>query len=48
MNGLNRGNFLTAWWSVTFSRLAIFVTVLSFSLIGDSLQDAYDPKLRER
>ncbi len=48
MIGLNRGNFLTAWWSVTFPGLAIFVTVLSFSLIGDGLQDAYNPKLRGR
>ena len=48
MIGLNRSNFLTAWWSVTFPGLAIFVTVLSFSLIGDGLQDAYNPKLRGR
>ena len=48
MIGLNRGNFLTAWWSVTVPGLAIFVTVLSFSLIGDGLQDAYNPKLRGR
>ena len=48
MIGLNRGNFLTSWWSVTFPGLAIFVTVLSFSLIGDGLQDAFNPKLRGR
>ncbi len=48
MIGLNRGNFLTAWWSVTFPGLAIFVTVLSFSLIGDGLQDAFNPKLKGR
>ncbi len=48
MIGPNRGNFLTAWWSVTFPGLANFVTVLSFSLIGDGLQDAYNPKLRGR
>ena len=48
MIGLNRGNFLTAWWSVTFPGLAIFATVLSFSLIGDGLQDTYNPKLRGR
>jgi peptide/nickel transport system permease protein len=33
---------------VTFPGLAIFVTVLSISLIGDGLQDAFNPKLRER
>ncbi|MYD32552.1 MAG: ABC transporter permease [Acidimicrobiales bacterium] len=48
MIGLNRSNFLTAWWSVTFPGLAIFATVLSFSLIGDGLQDTYNPKLRGR
>jgi len=46
--GLNRANFLTSWWTVTFPGLAIFVTVLSFSLIGDGLQDAFNPKLRGR
>ena len=48
MIGLNRSNFLTSWWTVTFPGLAIFVTVLSFSLIGDGLQDAFNPKLRGR
>ncbi len=48
MIGLNRGNFLNAWWTVTFPGLAIFITVLSFSLIGDGLQDAFNPKLRGR
>ena len=48
MIGLNRANFLTAWWAVTFPGLAIFATVLSFSLIGDGLQDAFNPKLRGR
>ncbi len=48
MIGLNRSNFLSAWWTVTFPGLAIFATVLSFSLIGDGLQDAFNPKLRGR
>lgn len=48
MIGLNRSSFLTSWWTVTFPGLAIFVTVLSFSLIGDGLQDAFNPKLRGR
>ena len=48
MMGLNRANFLTSWWTVTFPGMAIFVTVLSFSLIGDGLQDAFNPKLRGR
>jgi peptide/nickel transport system permease protein len=48
MIGLNRQTFLNGWWTVTFPGLAIFATVLSFSLIGDGLQDAYNPKLRGR
>jgi peptide/nickel transport system permease protein len=48
MIGLNRQTFLNGWWTVTFPGLAIFSTVLSFSLIGDGLQDAFNPKLRGR
>lgn len=48
MIGSNRQNFLAAWWTVTFPGIAIFLTVLSFSLIGDGLQDAFNPKLRGR
>lgn len=48
MIGLNRPTFLNSWWTVTFPGLAIFFTVLSFSLIGDGLQDAFNPKLRGR
>ena len=46
--GQNRGSVLGGWWTVTFPGLAIFATVLSFSLIGDGLQDAFNPKLRGR
>lgn len=48
MIGLNRPTFLTSWWTITFPGLVIFITVLSFSLIGDGLQDAFNPKLRGR
>lgn len=48
MIGLNRPSFLNGWWTVTFPGIAIFLTVLSFSLIGDGLQDAFNPKLRGR
>jgi len=46
--GNNRGYILEAWWTVTFPGLTIFLTVLSISLIGDGLQDAFNPKLRGR
>jgi peptide/nickel transport system permease protein len=48
MIGSNRSYILDAWWGVTFPGVAIFLTVLSISLIGDGLQDAFNPKLRER
>ena len=35
-----------AWWLLTFPGLAILVTVLAFSLMGDGLRDALDPKLK--
>ena len=35
-----------AWWLVTFPGLAIFLTVMGFNLLGDSLRDFFDPKLR--
>jgi peptide/nickel transport system permease protein len=48
MIGSNRAYILDAWWPVTFPGLAIFLTVFSVSLIGDGLNDAFNPKLRER
>lgn len=46
--GVNRPQILEAWWPVTFPGLAIFITVLAVSLIGDGLNDAFNPKLRQR
>lgn len=48
MIGANREYILDAWWPVTFPGLAIFFTVFAISLIGDGLNDAFNPKLRER
>jgi len=48
MIGANREYILSAWWPVTFPGLAIFLTVFAVSLIGDGLNDAFNPKLRER
>jgi peptide/nickel transport system permease protein len=39
-----RGFIETAWWMGVFPGLAIFVTVLSFNLVGDALRDALDPR----
>jgi peptide/nickel transport system permease protein len=35
-----------AWWPAVFPGLAMFLTVLSFNLIGDGLRDYMDPKKR--
>lgn len=48
MIGNNRRNILECWWAVTFPGAAIFVTVLAVSLIGDGLNDAFNPKLHLR
>ncbi len=46
--GSNRDYVIDAWWTVTIPGLAIFFTVLGLSLIGDGLNDALNPNLRER
>jgi len=46
MIGSSRVYLRQAWWTVTFPGLAIFVTVLSLSLVGDWLNDFLDPKNR--
>ena len=48
MIGSSRPYVLTSWWAVTLPGAAIFITVLAVSLIGDGLNDALNPKLRER
>ena len=35
----------SAWWLTLFPGLAILVTVLSYNLLGQGLQDAFDPRL---
>jgi peptide/nickel transport system permease protein len=46
--GNNRDYILDAWWPVTLPGIAIFVTVLAVSLVGDGLNDALNPRFRER
>lgn len=38
------GRFI--WWLTIYPGLAIFLTVFSYNLIGESMRDALDPKLR--
>jgi peptide/nickel transport system permease protein len=35
-----------AWWITTFPGLAILMTVIAFNLLGDSLRDALDPRVK--
>ncbi|MGN5478899.1 ABC transporter permease [Cupriavidus basilensis] len=48
MIGNSRDQIFEAWWSVMFPGMAIFLTVLSICLVGDGLNDALNPKLRQR
>jgi peptide/nickel transport system permease protein len=38
----------SAWWICTFPGIAILLTVLGINLIGDGLNEALNPRLRER
>ena len=46
--GSNRVYILDATYTVTFPGIAIIITVLAISLVGDGLNDALNPKLRSR
>ncbi len=35
------------WWLILFPGMGVFLTVLAYNLIGEGLQDATDPRLRE-
>jgi peptide/nickel transport system permease protein len=39
-----RTYILDQWWIATFPGLAIFVVVLAFNLVGDTLRDIFDPR----
>src|SRR5690606_15138621 len=40
--------FNSAWWYMLAPGLALLATVLSFNLVGDALQDALNPRRRNR
>ncbi|MGN6764564.1 MAG: ABC transporter permease [Rhizobiaceae bacterium] len=46
--GQNRDYLFDAWWTVTLPGIAIFITVLAISLVGDGINDALNPRLRKR
>jgi peptide/nickel transport system permease protein len=39
-----RTYILTQWWISTFPGIAIFIVVLAFNLLGDTLRDIFDPR----
>ena len=48
MMGNNRPFILQHAFTIMYPGLAIFITVLAISLVGDGLNDALNPKLRKR
>jgi len=38
----------SAWWVCTFPGIAILLTVLAINLVGDGLNEALNPRLRDR
>lgn len=43
-----QGFLRRAWWMSVFPGLAIFLAVLAFNILGDGLNDALNPSLRQR
>lgn len=39
-----RTYILDQWWIATFPGMAIFIVVLAFNLVGDTLRDIFDPR----
>jgi peptide/nickel transport system permease protein len=48
MIGASRAVLRTAWWISIFPGIAIFITVLAINLVGEGLNDAFNPHLRRR
>lgn len=44
--GVNADYYLTAPWIIIFPGLAVSLAVFAFNLLGDSLRDWFDPKLK--
>ncbi len=46
--GAGRTVLRSAWWVCSFPGVAILLTVLAINLVGEGLNDALNPRLRER
>jgi peptide/nickel transport system permease protein len=47
MIGAGRTTMRTAWWMVTIPGIAILLTVLAINLLGDALNEALNPRLKQ-
>jgi peptide/nickel transport system permease protein len=48
MISAGRSFFPDKWWCCIFPGVAIFLTVLSFNLLGDAIREILDPKTRKK
>ena len=48
MISAGRSFFPDKWWCCIFPGIAIFLTVLSFNLLGDAIREILDPKTRKK
>ena len=48
MIGVARSSLRTAWWMVAIPGFTIVVTVLSINLVGEGINDALNPRLKQR
>ncbi len=46
MISMGRSVTFSAWWYATFPGIFIFITAMAFNLLGDSMREALDPRLR--
>jgi peptide/nickel transport system permease protein len=46
LGGVVANTYKPLWWLVVFPGLSISLTVLAFNLLGDTLRDILDPKMR--
>ncbi len=46
MIGEGRNSVHQAWWVLVFPLITLFLTVLSFSQLGEGLKERFDPVLR--
>ena len=43
-----RVSFLYSWWTILSPGIALFITVVLFNYLGDSLREYYDPRLSKK